>query len=327
MKISIVIPVRNEKKYIDSCLGSLVKQTFPISEMECLIVDGESSDGTIEIINSYIERYPKFIRLFNNPNHTTPYAINIGFKESTGRYVSLIGCHSKFPIDYIQKCYDCAVKMGIACIGGRSIPKGKTFIGECFSLAKSSMFGAGNASYLVTKKSGYVDTVLYGTYDSKIFKEIGYFDETLTRNQDMEYSSRIIKNGGKIYLDKNISYTFYVRDSYQEILKRSFNDGKWVPISSKQQKGSMKLRHYIPFIFVLSLIILVLLSGFVSKIFFSLLLIVELGAYLIADIFFASKACTNIKSFFTLLFLFPSIHIAYGLGSVVGVFTCIKGGL
>src|SRR5271167_693251 len=76
-RLSIIIPCRNEREFIGKCLDSLLVNDFPKEELEILIVDGMSEDGTREIVIEYADRYP-FIRLLDNPRRVTPCALNIG---------------------------------------------------------------------------------------------------------------------------------------------------------------------------------------------------------------------------------------------------------
>ena len=62
--VSVIIPVYNEERYIEGCLNSLIDQSYPRDEMEWVVIDGNSSDRTVEILQKYAERYP--IILLNN---------------------------------------------------------------------------------------------------------------------------------------------------------------------------------------------------------------------------------------------------------------------
>ena len=85
MKASIIIPILNEANYIDNCLLSIIENNSCFNDSEVLLIDGGSSDGTIEIINKYIVKY-KNIHLFSNKKKITPAALNIGIQQSKGEY-------------------------------------------------------------------------------------------------------------------------------------------------------------------------------------------------------------------------------------------------
>ena len=64
--VSVVIPIHNEERYIEACLDSLLNQDYPMNLIECVCVDGMSTDSTREILERYTTKYP-FIRVIDNP--------------------------------------------------------------------------------------------------------------------------------------------------------------------------------------------------------------------------------------------------------------------
>jgi chlorobactene glucosyltransferase len=62
-KVSIIVPVRNEEKYISKCLDSLLNQKYP--NFEIIVINDSSSDGTWEIIQRYTENYEKSLEAIN----------------------------------------------------------------------------------------------------------------------------------------------------------------------------------------------------------------------------------------------------------------------
>ena len=162
-----------------------------------------------------------------------------------------------------------------------------------------------------------MDTVPFGAFRREIFEKVGLYDERLTRNQDSELNYRIIHNGGKIYLSNQIKLAYYCRDSVKGIVKMALLNGKWNIITSRLCPGSMRLRHFIPCFFVLSLIGMPILTALWWV--FGLLFGMELLLYFALDVLFSARACENAKEFLQLLYLFPLFHICYGWGSIVGI--------
>lgn len=81
-KISIVIPSYNKVKYIEETLRSIVDQKYP--NLEVIIQDGGSSDGTLDIIKKYVKKYPKIFSFESKKDKGQTEAINKGFKKATG---------------------------------------------------------------------------------------------------------------------------------------------------------------------------------------------------------------------------------------------------
>lgn len=93
-KISIVIPSYNKVKYIDRTLKSIVTQTY--SNFEVIIQDGGSTDGTLEIIKKYSNRYLKFIRYESKKDKGQLDAINKGLKKAKGDIVTFINADDEY---------------------------------------------------------------------------------------------------------------------------------------------------------------------------------------------------------------------------------------
>jgi len=316
-KVSLVIPVRNEENHIQNCIESILNQDFPIDKLEVIFIDGNSSDDTKKIINNYIEKYPDLIILFDNPQKTVPFAMNIGIRKSIGDYIIRLDAHSEYPNNYISDCIRTIKNIEADNVGGLALTKGKGFIGKAFAKVLSSKFGVGNSGFRTNAKSGYVDTVPFGTFKKETFEKYGYYDERLTRNQDYELNYRIRKMGGKIYLNSDISLTYFCRDTLSGILKQSYENGKWNIITSKLCPGTMSIRHFIPLVFTLSLLGLPILSLFSSL--FILIFFLELITYFVFVLIVVFKKFENINQLILLILLFPIFHISYGLGSFIGV--------
>lgn len=316
--ISVIVPVYNEEKYIRECLASMFEQDYPVERMEWFFVDGMSPDRTVEILEEYRAQYPELIRVLQNPNKTVPYAMNIAIRQAKGEFIVRLDAHAEYARDYFGKCIELLQRTGADNVGGVMETKSRTPIGATIAKMLSSKFGVGDSQFRTNGKDGYVDTVPFGAFRREVFEKYGMYDERLTRNQDSELNYRIIHGGGKIYLSNEIKLAYYCRDSVQGIVKMALLNGKWNIITSKFCPGSMRLRHFIPCIFVLSLIGMPLLSLLIPPMWW--LFGLEMLAYITLDVIFSCRAADSVKEYFQLLYLFPAFHICYGWGSVQGIF-------
>lgn len=316
-RVSVVMPVYNEERFIGKCIESLLQQTYPQEDMEWFFVDGGSTDRTREIINEYIELKPDLIRLLDNPNKTVPYAMNIGITASQGEYIVRLDAHAEYREDYIEKCVYYLDHTDADNVGGLAETIGRGTVGGAIARMLSSKFGVGNSQFRTGGKSGYVDTVPFGAFCREVFQRIGLYNEKLTRNQDNEMNYRIRKNGGKIFLSDDIRLSYYCRDTIKGIADMAVKNGRWNIITMKLCPGTMGIRHFIPLVFLLSLIVMTVLSllWWVMAVLFA----VELGLYLLLDIIFSAKGATGLKEFGLLLILFPIFHLSYGWGSLMGI--------
>lgn len=322
VKVSVVMPVYMEEKYIADCIDSLLQQDYPLGSLEYIFVDGCSTDKTAEIISSYAQRLPGKIILLKNPHKTVPYAMNIGIEHASGEYIVRLDAHAQYDSDYISKCVQYLESTGAANVGGTAQTKSHGYMGAAIAAMLSSRFGVGNSEFRTGGSSGYVDTVPFGAFRREVFELIGGYDERLTRNQDNEMNWRIRKNGGRIYLADDIRFSYYCRDTVKGIAKMALQNGRWNVITMKLCPGSMGIRHFIPLLFTGSLIGVPAAACAWKLISGSSLLwrffAAEIAAYALSDLIFSIKDAPA-KYLPAVAMLFPVFHISYGLGSVRGL--------
>ena len=322
--VTIVIPCRNEEKFIGKCLDSIIANDYPKDRIEALVIDGMSQDRTREIIKGYASRYP-FIKLLDNPKKITPAALNTGIRNTKGEIIMRMDAHATYETDYIKKCVLASQKYSADNVVGiwKILPRGKGFIDKAIVSALSSSFGVGNAKYRTgsCKQPEWVDTGAYGCYKKDIFKKIGQFNEKLIHSQDMEFNLRLKRAGGKTLLVPDAVVYYYARTDFISFCKYNFRNGVWAILPFKYTSIMPVLwRHLVPLVFVSSLIGSAILSFF-SPIFLYLLLLIS-TPYLLISIFFSCKIASkekNLRYLFLMPVIYASLHISYGLGSLIGL--------
>ncbi len=318
-EISVILPVRNEERYIEKCVASIFAQDYPVEKMEVLFVDGCSEDRTVSLLAEMQKLHPQ-IRVLSNPDRTVPYAMNIGIAESTAPVIVRLDAHAEYPPDYIRLSVETLLTQDCDNAGGVFETRGRGFMGEAIAAMLKTPLGVGNASYRLTDEDGYVDTVPFGCFRRELFQKIGGFDERLTRNQDNELNYRIRKRGGKIWLNHNIRVFYYCRDTLRGICRMGYMNGKWNVITMALVPGAMGIRHFVPLCFVLCTLaglVGILCGNPVITGLFALMW----GAYLLLDGFYAWTIAEE-KGWKFLpveIILYPAFHFAYGFGSLVGL--------
>lgn len=321
--ISALLVTYNEEAYIETALLSLINQTYPKKRYEILIIDGMSTDKTIGIVNSIVmnlQNKELSIRILENCKKILAAGWNIGIRNSIGDYVVRIDAHASVDEDFLEKSMETMLSVkDVVCVGGKLITKSLDENDDTtVSKVLSSPFGVGNSSFRVSNSKGYVDTAVYGLYKKCIFEEVGYFDESLVRNQDIELHARIKKSGGKFYFNPEIKSTYYARNTVRKMLKQAYQNGKWNPIVQAKSRNALSIRHVIPFAFVIFLLLSSLL-GITFKFFWYC----ELGVVLLhffLGFVFAKKKTNNLIELIRMPLMFMGLHIMYGIGYLVGLF-------
>ncbi len=322
--VSVIIPCRNEERYIGRCLDSVVANEFPQDRLEVLVVDGESDDQTRAIVEDYAQRYP-FVRLLSNPRRITPVAINTGIRAARGDVIMRMDAHATYAKDYIAKCVQALEQYPADNVGGimRTIPRKDTVMGRAIAAALSHRFGVGGSDFRVhPKQPKWVDTVFGGCYRRSVFDRVGLFNEALARGQDMEFNLRLKKAGGRTLLVPDIVSSYYARADLLTFVRHNYGNGKWailpflhssvMPVSWKQ---------LVPLVFVATLLAL----GGMSRAgvqaagiaFFGVA--VAYAALTLAGAIGVALSQRDARFLVLMPIAFASLHLAYGVGSLVGV--------
>lgn len=321
--ISIILPIRNEKNHIQYCLDAILAQDYPQDQIEILIADGLSDDGTREIVATNQGDHPN-IRLINNPGKIVPTGINLALREAKGEVVIRVDGHTLIAPDYVSQCVKILESTGADNVGGKMTALGSTCFGEAIAEATSHPFGIGNAKFHYSDKQEWVDSVYMGAWPRRVFEEIGLFDEELVRNQDDEFNYRLRETGGRILLHPNIKSKYTVRSTPQALWRQYFQYGLWKVRVLQKHPKQMSLRQFVPPAFVLSIIISLFLAfaiwwGWVA-------LAAVLGLYLAVNLIFSFAIAS--KNDWQLLGLLPIafaiIHFSYGLGFLVGLYKFVN---
>ncbi len=322
--VTVIIPCRNEAQHIRIVLDDLIAQDYPKEKIEVLFGDGESSDKTPEIIVEYSRKYP-WIKQFNNSRKTVPFAMNEGIRMAMGEIIIRMDAHASFPSDYISKLVHWQEKLKADNVGGVWITKASSSSAKAESIAEvlSHPLGVGNSMFRIgVNEVVEADTVPFGCYKKAVFEKIGYYDERLERNQDIELNKRLKASGGRIYLVPDVSCTYFARGTYTKLAENNFKNGEWVILTSYYtgQVSSLSVRHFVPLAFLLYLLLLpslVMVSGLFS---------IPLILYFISVIAVSIKGSLKRRKAGLVPFLvygFLVLHLSYGAGCLYGLWRLI----
>lgn len=316
--ISVLVVTRNEENYIKELLTKLINQTLNRNQYEIIIVDGQSEDKTLEVIEPILKKNKDFIRVISNPQKTLPPGWNLGIKASRGDYILRVDGHTLVPDDFLENYIHLINrKPEVDCVGGIIVSKGEGFQGEINQYVYSHRFGVGNSKFRTTKDvwEGFVDTVPYGAYKKEVFETVGYFNEHLKRNEDIEFHKRMKDKGGQFYLSTSIQSTYYVRPSLSGLIKKSLGDGVWNIMANRVSPGSLRRRHKAP-LYAFSFGVLVTIAAIlhpVARWCFMSMILLYLFAAALSTIELAKK--NGIKYFVPGIFTFFCLHFFRGFGS------------
>ena len=316
--VSVVIPCRNEKKYISKCLDSFLNQNYSKELYEILVCDGMSDYGTRDIIREYEAKYDN-VHLVDNKGLTAPKAMNEGIRYSKAKSIIIFGAHAYADSNFIKNNMKLLYRNDeIGCVGGTLETISENDKGKAIALAMSSPFGVGNALFRYATEEMYVDTVAFGGYKREVLDDIGYFDDELVRNQDDEINFRVTKGGYKILLSPEIKATYYSRGSFKKLWRQYFQYGFWKVRVMQKHGRTPSVRHLVPMAFVLGNIGAAILSFLFKPIFY--IWMVVLGLYIIGDLVSSLKLTKGKRKLLKYIpIVFPILHFSYGIGFLDGL--------
>lgn len=261
--------------------------------------------------------------MIDNPKKIVPYAMNIGIKVAKGDIIMRLDAHANYEKNYFSslvyglKKYN-ADNIGAVC---RTDVLNKTPKTLAIREVLSNKFGVGNSTFRIGIDGAQkVETVPFGCWKREVFEKYGYYNIHLVRNQDIELNKRIVRGGGKIVIIPDTFCTYLARENYHALAKNNFSNGKWNILTVYYTKDlrSLSFRHFVPLVFVLSLILPTLVGLLWSPALCLSALI--MFAYLSVLGFVSVKIMKNKGlNFFYLLTSFIVLHISYGCGSLVGI--------
>jgi len=319
-RVSVVIPCRNEADYIEPCLDSILAGDYPQDRIEVLVADGRSTDGTRDVLERYSAKHPTVI-LLDNPQGTTPAALNAGIRAASGDIIVRMDAHVWYPPDYIARLVRGLQQSGADNVGGviHTVPAEETPVARAIAMGMSHRFGVGNSHFRVGISAARdVDTVPFGCFRREVFTRVGLFDEELIRNQDDEFNFRLITRGGRVVLLPDVWCRYFARRSLRQLARMYYQYGYFKPLVARKVGRVMTVRQLIPSLLVATVSGLAIASPWSSWARGSFLLLISLYSALVLA-FSVTGLAQGVRCAVALTAVFPTLHFSYGVGFILGI--------
>lgn len=250
--ISVLTPVFNEADLIRETVAAMRNQRFD-GQIEYLLIDGGSDDGTRQILEELAANDSRF-RILDNPKRQIPAALNIGLRHAAGAVVVRMDAHTTYPPDYIARGVARLRQGDVDWVSGPQLAHGNGRWSRPVALALRSWLGVGEASFRRATEEIYVDTGFTGMWHKATLDAHGGWDERWPVNEDAELAARVRRSGGRIACLPELAAHYSPRDSPGSLARQYWRYGQYRAKTSRRHPESMRRSHILPVALALSVI-------------------------------------------------------------------------
>ncbi len=212
--ISIIIPCYNVKKEIDRCINSLVRQTIGIDNLELILVDDASTDGTLDRLYQWEKRFPDSILVVGcDKNGRQGTARNIGLQYASAPWIGYMDADDWAERDMYQTLYDNAVTHGVqvsACQMGRDWGDGNLCdVKEYCGIAEEPIVIRN-----VSQRHDFLRHGLPGSINTKIYEKKFLLDHDISFPEGLAYEDNyfgalVVYSVERAYVSRKVAYHYY----------------------------------------------------------------------------------------------------------------------
>ncbi len=315
-KVSIIIPTKNEGGVLANCLNSIRGLDYPKDKIDVIIVDGHSTDDTVEIAKKY------GCKVVYEDVGTRGGACNIGVRNAMGEYIAFTDADCVAQKDWLKNLIKQFNDEKIASAGGPNItPEDDTEFAKCVGAVLSFLSKPGSRYGLDAKEviETFHNSGCNVAYRKDVIEEAGWFNEKLVTCEDEELDYRTRKKGYRILYTPDAVVYHYRRPTWKRFYKQAYKYGIGRTQAIKLHRKMGRWFHYAPptsILIVALLFVLVFLHPIFPKIALLLLLFGGFGISLMSLYLIST---TKMKHFFTFLSLITIWFFGYGAGMFRGL--------
>ena len=230
-RLTVVVPVRNEAARLPACLNAVAAQDLPPEGVEVLVVDGGSSDGTVDVARAALAGHGwARAEVLHSVAGDRSSNLNLGLEEAAAPVLVRVDARSRIPRHYLRRCLalldECR---DVAVVGGRqrAVAVGDGAVEAGVARALNNRWGMGLARYRGGGRSGVADTVYLGAYRTAELRAVGGWRPELVVNEDFDLNRRLARFGA-VWFDAVLTVDYVPRTSLRALLRQywAFGQGK-----------------------------------------------------------------------------------------------------
>jgi len=297
------MPVRNEEQYLRSSVEAVLAQEYP-GVVDVWISVAPSIDATSSVVDELVDQHENVFRV-ENPAGITPAGLNVAIAASSGDVIVRVDGHVRLCDGYIQQAVQTLIDTGAANVGGRQLAVGSTRFGKAVAAVMMSPVGSGGATYRSGGESGPTDTVFLGVFQRSAGDQVGWFDESLIRNQDYELNIRLRNAGGMVWFDPRLVVEYEPRSSLRGLSRQYFDYGRFKAQVLQMHSSSIRMRQLIPPVAMIATLLSVIIG-------------LWLPITLLVPVLYLTAIALGVRGAFLMrlraLAIAPTMHFSWSLG-------------
>jgi glycosyltransferase involved in cell wall biosynthesis len=223
-KVTIILPVLNEEAHIESTLDDLLGQDYE-GEIELVVADGMSTDGTREILARRAEA-DRRVQLIDNRERRQAHGLNAAAAAATGEVLVRADGHTRYAPDYVSASVEALADLGGA-VGGRMNPAGDGSFSSAVAVAMNSPLTMGPARFHHAEAREPVDTVYLGAFHRSDFEALGGLRSFPSgSSEDADFYYRWRRTGRPIHVDPRIRSWYVPRNRVGQLWRQYWRYGQ-----------------------------------------------------------------------------------------------------
>ncbi|MGQ9576764.1 MAG: glycosyltransferase family 2 protein, partial [Thermoguttaceae bacterium] len=247
--LSVIVPVRNEERFIRATVEQLLSQDYPAGRFEVLVVDGRSTDRTRAIVEQLAGQHPN-VRLLDNPRRLSSAARNVGIRHARGEMILVVDGHCEIPSrQMLRHVAQAFAETGADCLG-RPQPldvANATPLQQAIAAARSSWLGHHPDSFIYADQPRFVPAKSVAVaYRREVFDRLGLFDESFDACEDVELNHRIDRAGLRCYFSPAITVKYFPRETLGGLFRQLVRYGRGRVRLMRKHPETRSLRTLLP---------------------------------------------------------------------------------
>ena len=252
--ISVIVPVRNEARFIRHTLEQLLAQNYPAGRYEVLVADGRSTDATRAIVREVAAAHPN-VALLDNPKRWSSAGRNAAVRAARGDIILLIDGHCELDSpDYLAELAAAFERSGADAVGRPqplSVP-GASPLRRAVAAARASRLGHHPDSLIYSSGEGFVKPQSVAVaYRRPVFDRVGLFDESFDACEDVDFNHRLDRAGLRCFFTPRVAVRYHPRDTLGGLFRQMTRYGRGRARLLRKHPETLSLGCLVPAAFVL----------------------------------------------------------------------------